>query len=88
MDLSAIENLIRTDRSTAGRALDDALQAKHGTDDPRAMLSLHLLAADYWSGDDHQSAFHRTHAYVYALEAGDWETVDALYADLSAAGRI
>lgn len=88
MDLNALENLIRTDRAAAGAALDTALQTKHGTGDARGMLSLHLLAAEYWSGDKHQSAFHRTHAYVYALEAGDWDAGDALYADLSAEGRI
>ena len=88
MDLSALEILIRTNRTAAADALDDALQAKHGTGDPKTMLSLHLLAADYWSDDEHQAAFHRTHAYVYALEAGVCEAVDALYTDLSAAGRI
>ena len=88
MDLNALENLIHADRAAAGPALDEALQTKHGNSDAQTMFSLHLLAAEYWSADKHQSAFHRTHAYVYALEAGDWKTVDALYADLSAEGRI
>lgn len=88
MDLNALEKLIRTDRDAAGPALDAALQSHHGTGDPRLMLSLHMLAAAYWSDDPLQTAFHHTHAYVYALEAGEWETVETLYADLAAAGRI
>lgn len=88
MDLNALKNLIHADRAAAESALDEALQTKHSTGDARTMLSLHLLAAEYWSADKHQSAFHRTHAYVYALEAGDWKAVDVLYAHLSAEGRI
>jgi len=88
VDLAALKELIRTDRLAAGQALDAALQTKHGSSDPKAMLSLHLLAAEYWSEDRDQTAFHRTHAYVYALEAGDWATVDKLYSDLAAVDRI
>jgi len=88
MQLAALENLIHTDRDAAGVALDRALHTKHGSGDGRGMLALHLLAVDYWKDDAHQSAFHRTHAYVYALEAGDWTTVDTLYAELSSEGRI
>ena len=88
MDLNALKDLIRSDRAAAGTALDDALQAKHGTGDPRTMLSLHLLAAEYWSSDTHQAAFHRTHAYVYALEAGDWHRANRLFDDLEKDGRI
>jgi len=88
VDPHTLETLIRTDRNAAGAALDDALQAEHGTGNPHTMLSLHLLAAEYWSADEHQSAFHRTHAYVYALEAGDWKAAETLFTDLAAAGRI
>jgi len=52
------------------------------------MLSLHSLATRYWQEDPEQVAFHRTHAYVYALELGDWAEADRLYDLLSADARI
>ena len=88
MDLPALSALVETDRAAAGPALDLALRKNHGRGDARAMLSLHLLAAHYWQADPRQTSFHRTHAYVYALEIGDWGTVDTLYAALAAEGRI
>ena len=88
MNLSALEDLIRADRAASGPALDRALRTLHGSGDAQTMLSLHLLATEYWCDDKDQSAFHRTHAYVYALEAGDWKVVNALYTDLSVEGRI
>jgi len=88
MDVAALSALMETDRAAAGSALDAALQSKHGQGNERAMLALHGLAASYWRDDPQQVAFHRTHAYVYALELGDWPEVERLYALLSADGRI
>lgn len=88
MDAAALRDLIAKDRASAGRALDAALRSGHGMADAREMLALHLLAAAYWQADGAQAAFHRTHAYVYALEAGDWAMVDRLFDALAAEGRI
>lgn len=88
MDVSAIESLIDTDRSAAGTALDQALRTNHSTGDARGMLALHLLAARYWRADAQQASFHTTHAYVYALELGAWETVNRLHAELAREGKI
>ena len=88
MDVSALDDLIQSDRAAGGKALDRALRDMHGAGDARAMLALHRLAVDYWRSDPRQVSFHRTHAYVYALELGDWAAVDHLYDALSAEGRI
>jgi len=88
ISLADLGELIETDRSAAGNALDQALREKHGTGDAAGMLALHRLAIEFWQGDPQQVSFHLTHAYVYALEAGDWKAVDALYADLAVQGRI
>lgn len=88
MDLSELSGLIETDRAAAAKALDAALHKHHATGAPKVMHRLHRLAATFWQDDPRQVSFHRTHAYVYALEAGMWAEVDALYADLSAEGRI
>ena len=52
------------------------------------MNALHKLAARFWEDEPAQAAFHLTHAYVYALEAGMWEEVDALYTTLAEMERI
>jgi hypothetical protein len=88
MKASAIAALIPRDRAGAGDALDLALRRSHGSGDPSEMLALHQVAVEYWGDDADRAAFHRTHAYVYALEAGDWAAVDALRTELAAEGRI
>ena len=85
---SALEALIETDRSAAETELDRALRTVQDSGSAPQMLALHLLAVKFWQDDMQQSAFHRTHAYVYALEAGDWVAADELYASLAAEGRI
>ena len=87
-DRSALEALIESDRGTAGTELDRALRVLQGSSDAPTMLGLHLLAVKFWQDHPQQSAFHRTHAYVYALEAGDWAAADTLYTALAAEGRI
>lgn len=49
-------------------ALDTALLAAHDAGDRGALISLYALAAE---GDGTGAAFYLTHAYVFALEAGD-----------------
>ena len=87
-EIAALETLIRADPAAAGPALDLALRTRHEQGDARAMLALHMMAAEYWRDDLQHVSFHRTHAYVYALEIGDWAAVDRLYGLLSAEGRI
>ena len=76
------------DRAAAGRALNAALTHLHESDEARELCALHLLAVRYWQDDAAQVAFHRTHAYVYALEAGDEIATRDLHAALEAEGRI
>lgn len=86
MDLSELEAEIEL--GGGAEALDAMLIDGHRDRDPHAMCALHQLAARYWKEDAGQAAFHQTHAYVYALEAGMWDEVDTLYALLAAHGRI
>lgn len=88
MTPEAIATLMDSDRAAAGDALDHALRAGHDSGDTRAMLALHRLAIRYWQADTARCAFHRTHAYVYALEAGEWAAADSLNAELAAEGRM
>jgi hypothetical protein len=50
-------------------ALDAALLAAHAADDRPALIGLYAEAAEAARGT--AAAFYLTHAYVYALEAGD-----------------
>ncbi len=88
MNLEELSRLIETDRKAAATALDQALRDKHGTGDALGMLVLHKLAVRFWEDDARQKSFHLTHAYIYALESGDWASVDALYGKLASEGRI
>ena len=88
MTFEELNCLIETDRETAAVALDQTLRDKHGTGDAPGMMVLHQLAVRFWKDDARQKSFHMTHAYIYALECGDWETVDVLYSELAAEGRI
>jgi len=88
MQPEAITALIGQDRAAAGRALDTALRQSHDSGTAADMLALHRVAAAYWAGDTERAAFHRTHAYVYALEAGDWAAADCFYSALATEGRV
>lgn len=54
-------------------ALDRALLDAHARGDTGALIGLYAAAADA-SGDDQAAGFFLTHAYVFALEAGDART--------------
>ena len=67
-------------------ALDGALLAAHAADDRAALITLYAEAAqDDGPCDGPAAAFYLTHAYVYALEAGDARARD-LHARLVAIG--
>ena len=67
-------------------SLQDRLLAAHAEDNRSALISLYTQAAD--STDDIDAAcFYLTHAYIFALEAGD-PAADALYTRLKAQGRV
>lgn len=65
-------------------ALEAALLAAHEAGDQAALVTLYARAADSAGSD--AAAFFLTHAYVYALEAGD-ARAGALRARLVAMGR-
>ncbi|MCU4653532.1 hypothetical protein N8I71_11875 [Roseibacterium sp. SDUM158016] len=50
-------------------ALDAALLAAHARDDRAALIRLYAEASEAATGT--AAAFYMTHAYVFALEAGD-----------------
>ena len=76
------------ERAEAGALLDTLLTGRHGSGDCRMLCDLHQLAAEYWRDDASQAAFHRTHAYIYALEGGFETDAAALHAALAAEGRV
>ena len=76
------------DRNAAENALNAALTRLHGSGEARELCALHQLAVRYWQDNAAQVGFHRTHAYIYALEAGDEASTRDLYAALEAEGRI
>jgi len=88
LEIEPLRLLFETDPAAAADALDRALGTPGAGAGPYAMMDLHLLAATYWKERPQQAAFHTTHAYIYALEAGAWEKVEALHAELAQAGRI
>ena len=69
-------------------SLDQALLAAHARGDNAALITLYAKAGDRAAqADDIDAAcFYRTHAYVFALEAGDERAAD-LHALLVAEGR-
>lgn len=75
-------------RDEAGRALDKALIALHHSGRADELCALHKVAVEFWKHQPQQAAFHRTHAYVYALEAGRDSDVEALFASLQKDQRI
>lgn len=75
--------------STASETeLDAALLAAHSEGDLVRLVTLYseaALASDR-AGDPAGAAFYRTHAYVFALQAGDRRAAE-LHTALKAAGR-
>lgn len=65
--------------------LDTRLLAAHDVDDRQLLIALYSEAADC-ANDADACGFYLTHAYVYALEAGDPQAA-ALCARLVAMGR-
>ena len=88
MTVPEIAALMARDRVAARGPLDTALRALHGSGRSRDLCALHQLAAEYWRDDLVQAAFHRTHAYVYALEAGDTQAESVLFDALAADARM
>ncbi len=68
-------------------SLDAELRRLHGSGDARALTTLHLQAAALMPAPGARR-FHLTHAWVYALVAGDSERVDHLERELRAAGGL
>ncbi len=67
-------------------SLQDRLLAAHARDDRATLVALYTEAADA-SSDIDTACFYLTHAYIFALEAGDPAT-DPIYQRLKAQGRV
>ena len=65
--------------------LDDQLRAAHAAGDGPALIALYEKAANL-AADEDATGFYLTHAWVFALEAGDPAAM-RLFARLSAMGR-
>ncbi len=72
----------------AGGGLEQRLLEAHGRDDPTELSALYAEAADLKEaeGDVEATCFYLTHAFVFALQAGD-DTADALQERLWRFGR-
>lgn len=57
------------------QSLDQALLDAHARDDRVTLIELYTQAADT-AENEHAVGFYLTHAYVFALEAGDIRAVD------------
>lgn len=68
-------------------ALDARLLALHGSGRSAELSRAHEQAAEL-VGDDLGRRFHLTHAWVFALEAGDEPRIAALESRLSALGAL
>ncbi|WP_298357894.1 hypothetical protein [uncultured Litoreibacter sp.] len=55
--------------------LDARLLAAHAEDDSPALINLYIEAADT-AATEEATGFYLTHAYVFALEAGDARAAD------------
>lgn len=66
-------------------ALDAALLAAHAADDRAALVALYTQAAAS-AATETAAAFYLTHAWIFALDAGD-PTAGTLHARLVAMGR-
>jgi len=69
----------------SGVTLDDQLLEAHEHDDRPALIALYLEAGKLAETED-AAGFYLTHAYVFALEAGDPRAPD-IKAQLVAMGR-
>lgn len=69
-------------------ALDAELVRLHGRGPPARLAALHRAAAEALAGDALGHRFHLTHAYVHALEAGDWAGAEELAGRLRAVGAL
>ncbi|WP_375255633.1 hypothetical protein [Yoonia sp.] len=67
-------------------SLKDRLLAAHADDDRQALIALYTEAADS-TADTDAACFYLTHAYIFALEAGD-PAADGLRTRLKAHGRV
>ncbi len=74
--------------SEAGSSLERRLLDAHGRDDPGELCALYAEAADLKEaeGDVDATCFYLTHAFVYALQAGD-DVAEALQRRLWRYGR-
>jgi hypothetical protein len=72
------------------QALDARLQAAARADDAPALVEGYRLAADLAVRARHpdEAGFFLTHAYVWALVAGDDSSAEALASALRRAGRL
>ncbi|MEM9012508.1 MAG: hypothetical protein AAGE18_14875 [Pseudomonadota bacterium] len=68
-------------------ALDAALHRLHGTPAARELSLLHEEAAGLFD-DTGSRRFHLTHAWIYALVAGEGARIGALEAELRALGGL
>ncbi len=66
--------------------LDTRLLAAHAADDRKALISLYIEASE-GAADEVAASFYLTHAYVFALEAGD-PRASELAERLRKAGRL
>jgi hypothetical protein len=67
--------------------LDRLLRALHGAPRPARLSALHRVAAATLP-DPAARRFHLTHAWIFALEAGDDPLTEALETDLRAVGGL
>lgn len=68
-------------------AIDAALRRLHGTEEAARLSALHEEAAGLMKSDA-AARFQLTHAWVFALEAGDGSRVAALEARLRSLGGL
>jgi hypothetical protein len=66
--------------------LEADLLSAHAASDGRRLAALYRAAAD-GANDIDAACFYLTHAYVYALEAGDDPAISHIHARLAAEGR-
>ncbi len=67
-------------------ALDARLLAAHAEDDTAALITLYTEAGEQ-APEEVARAFYLTHAFIYALEAGD-ARAGTLHANLKDMGRV
>ncbi len=68
--------------------LDREMRALHEGGAPIRRCEVHEQAADLLGTDPNARRFHLTHAFVFALEAGDWPRAAGLERALREAGGL